>query len=495
MPLLDNFRAARWIRTTNLLLQAVLLLTLFAGINYLADNFLAENSYGHYDLTRYSRYSLSAETLAYLKDLSSPVAITVTADRSTVSQEVRGLLREYVYATEPNGDRGVSVEYVDIDANRHRAEELGADQSNMLLVRCGDRRQALSMDELYQIKDGERRAFQGEQTITSAILDVSGSGRKKIYFLVGQGELRPDDTDPARGLSQAREVLRQRNFEVATLDLNSTRQIPPDASLLVAVAPRSPYSSFEQELLRHYLSADAGRLILFLAPGTHPALDALLLDWGVVVDDDWLRDTGTANMTENGDLIIGNIRPHPITQSLINYGLTLRVGSARTVRQDPSRASGEELDVRVLAASSPTAWGEVSYGMREAENSFTPGVDIRPPPERAADGLSIAASSERVDTRDNLPFSVPRGRMVVFGVGDLIANLRIADAGAEDVFLGSVNWAVDRDTQLSIRPRPIDQFQLSLSARELSQLRFCLLFGLPAAAAVAGLMVHWVRRT
>src|SRR5580658_6088194 len=110
MPLLDNFRAARWIRTTNLLLQAVLLLTLFAGINYLADNFLAENSYGHYDLTRYSRYSLSAETLAYLKDLSSPVAITVTADRSTVSQEVRGLLREYVYATEPNGDRGVSVE-------------------------------------------------------------------------------------------------------------------------------------------------------------------------------------------------------------------------------------------------------------------------------------------------------------------------------------------------------------------------------------------------
>ncbi len=38
MSFLDNFRHARWIRLTNLLLQAVLFLTLVAGLNYLAGS-------------------------------------------------------------------------------------------------------------------------------------------------------------------------------------------------------------------------------------------------------------------------------------------------------------------------------------------------------------------------------------------------------------------------------------------------------------------------
>ncbi len=38
MPPFDSFRAARWVRTLNLVLQAVLFLTLFAGLNYLARN-------------------------------------------------------------------------------------------------------------------------------------------------------------------------------------------------------------------------------------------------------------------------------------------------------------------------------------------------------------------------------------------------------------------------------------------------------------------------
>ena len=36
-------------------------------------------------------------------------------------------------------------------------------------------------------------------------------------------------------------------------------------ALLLAVAPHAPFSAKEQELLRHYLSNSAGRLLLFLA--------------------------------------------------------------------------------------------------------------------------------------------------------------------------------------------------------------------------------------
>jgi hypothetical protein len=490
MTAFDSFRRARWIRTANLVVQAVLFLTLFGGLNYLAGH----HSW-RFDLTRYRRYSLSPETLAYLRELRGPVRIVVADAESAASPEVRGLLREYAYATEANPDGRISVEYLDIFQSRREAEKLGLDEAGQVLVIAGENPIKLNGDELYQAVDHERRAFLGEQVITGAILTVSNPGRKKVYFLTGHGELRPDDVDPARGLSTARDQLRERNFDVDVVDLSAARRVPPDASLLVAVAPQSPFSAYEKEMLRQYLGNNAGRLILFLAPGYPHGLADLLLDWGVTVDDDLVIDSGPENMTEDGDLIIRDFPRHPITQALVNYGILLRVGPASTVRPDPARAAGYGLSTTALALCSPTAWGEVNYRSR-SQAVFNPGVDIRPNPGGSPpDALPIAVASERVATRDNLPFSVRGGRLVVFGTGDLIANSRIENAGSLNILLGAVNWMADRDTELNIPARPIERFQLSLSAGELRRLRFTILLALPGAAILLGLAVHWTRRT
>jgi hypothetical protein len=490
MPILESIRDARWFRQANLVLQAVLFLTLVAGLNYLASDHPSR-----FDLTRYWRNTLSPETVAYLRDLGRSVQIVVTFGDDSVSPELRGLLREYVYATEGNPDGGVAVQYLDVYIFRHDAEHLGVDEANRIWVRCGDKTRVLTLDDLYRVQNGERQAFQGEQAITSAILDVSNPAPKKIYFLAGHGELRPDDADATRGLSLAREQLRLRNFDVGALELGPDRPIPDDSSLLVAVAPQSPYTPFEQEQLRQYLRARAGKLILFLAPGYAHGLDSLLQDWGVTVDDDFIRDSGAQNVTEDGDLIIQKFQPHPITQALINYKIALRVGLARSVRPDSARAAANGLDIVTLAATSPTAWGQVNYRLREAPAGPS-NVDIRPqpamiPPNR----LGLAVAVEPVTVRDNLPFSVPRGRLVVFGTGDLIDNARFANAGVLNILLGAVNWTVNRDTQLNIPARPLERFQLSLSAAELRNLRDSLLFVLPGVAALLGLMVYWTRRS
>jgi hypothetical protein len=57
-----------------------------------------------------------------------------------------------------------------------------------------------------------------------------------------------------------------------------------------------------------------------------------------------------------------------------------------------------------------------------------------------------------------------------------------------------VNWMVDRDANFSMPARVIERFQLSLSASELTRLRYSLLLALPSAAAVLGLFVYWTRR-
>jgi hypothetical protein len=480
------------VRTLNLVLQAILFMTLVGGLNYLAGNHA-----WRFDLTRYRKYSLSAETLSYLRELSRPISIVVTTDGKSEDPEVKGLLREFVNATEGNPAGQVKVEYVDIYQDRRKSEKYGIEQPGIVMVMSGDKRRALNVDsELYRVEDHVRKAFTGEQAVTAAILDVSNPERKKIYFLVGHGEMRPDDVDPANGLSMVRDQLRMRNYDVDTIELAASRKVPADASLLVSVAPIDGFSAFEQEILRQYLGAGAGRLILFIKPGSQPGLGDLLLDdWGVLIDDDIVIDLGSDNMSEDGDLIIRAFAPHPITQTLLDYKEALRIGSARSVRPLPGRPTGSGLTVVTLAATSTTAWGELDYRSRGVQ-TYTPGIDIKglpqmDPPNR----LGVAVASERVGVRADLPFSVPGGRIVVFGTGDMISNARITNAGALGMFLGAVNWTVGRDAALNVPSRPIERFQLSLGAGELARMRYALMLVLPGVAALLGMAVYWARRT
>lgn len=491
-----SFRAVRWLRTINLVLQAVLFVSFFAGLNYLAKNY----QLARFDLTAHRKFSLSPETLSYLQGLERPVRIVVARGEDPEPlPEIKGILDEFALATATREAARIEVEHIDIYQNRRRAETLGIDTGERIVLLSGDKRRVVRIDELYEHKGRQRQNFRGEQVLTSAILDVANLGRRKIYFVVGHGELRTSSTDPRLGLSAAREELTLRNFEVDEIDLTAAREIPSDAHLLVIVAPGREGARFqprEQELLRQHLSANAGRLLVFLAPGMTTGqlgLDELLLDWGVLVHDDVIIDTAPNSMAENGDLLLFAFTPHPITKTLLDRELHLRLGAARTVMPDPGRTLGGGLSAVALAATSTSAWGERDY--RRQEFALDPTVDTRPlrfiePPDR----LPLIVASERVALRDNLPFSVKGGKLVVFGTGDMIANGRFNDAGNRAAFLNAVNWSVDRDLQLNIPPRPVERFSLSLSAADFTQLRYLLLLVLPGTALLLGLLVYWTRR-
>jgi hypothetical protein len=485
---IESYRAARWLRTINLVLQGLLFLTLFSGLNYLSIQY-----HWRYDFSQHRRYSLSPETLSYLHELKRPVRIVVTltpdsenADAVQAYHDVQNLLREYLYTTQTSEAGRISVEYLDIYQRRREAEALGIEQPDVILFLSADHRRVVPFNDLYLRKEGRREAFQGEQTITAAILDVSSPVKKKIYFLAGHGEMSPDDVNPARGLSVLRDELRLRNFDLEGLDLSLTKRIPDGADLIMICAPQGRFQPFEEELLRQYLSTRAGRIILTLDPGREFGLDNLFYDWGVRVDDDVIYDTNPEVITDSGDLIIRRLDGNnPITKILIDYRFPLRVSPPRSVRPAPDRPLDNELKVTVLAASSPTSWGEFGYRLRTPP-VYTPASDLQGP-------LGVVVSSERV-TAGALPFSVPGGRLVVIGSGDLFSNRRLADSGSQALCISAINRAVDRDDQLHIPPRPIERFQLSLSQEELAKLRLGLLFLLPGSAALLGLMVYWTRR-
>ncbi|MBL9207484.1 MAG: GldG family protein [Opitutaceae bacterium] len=501
MRFADSFRAARWIRLINLVLQSLLFTALFSGLNYLALHYS-----WRYDLTQHRRHSLSPETLSYLKGLRAPVQIVVTWTEDSENEEVAqiyrdvsGILREYVYATANNRatvegasyDGRITTRYIDVFRQRREAESLGIEQANSIQVMSGNNRRTIGLEELYRFENKQKQEFRGEQALTAAILDVDNSEPTKIYVLRGNGEMQLDKTDAARGLSALKDEMRARNFDLQPLDLSVTKSIPADAALLIIAAPEGPYDKFEVELIRTWMTrSPPGRLIILLAPRARHGLESLLSDWGLVSDDVVVYDNGATGQDESGNLILRSLsKESPITAMFLANEMPLRFGQARAARPDPTRARDGGFDVKPLVATTESAWGERSYRMTSLTQRYDAGVDLPGP-------IVVAASSERVTppNDDVLPFSVRGGRVVLFGGADFIANGRITNPANLGVFLNSVNWTTDRDTQLNIPPRPIERFQLSLSQDELSRLRYSLLLGVPGAAALLGLIVYWTRR-
>lgn len=491
MPYSDSFRAARWIRFINLLLQAMLFLALFGGLNYIALNHA-----WRFDLTANHRHSLSPEAKSYLNQLERNVHITVTLMKDSDNEEltqvyrdISGLLREYVYVSQMSARGRIEVEYLDIYQSRKRAEELGVEQPNVILLTCEGHRRVLTIPDFYRTKDRRREAFQGEAVLTAAILDVSRPEKEKIYFLSGHGELRPDDTDAVRGLSQLRDELHQRNFDILSLDLNLTHKIPDDAALVIVAGQQKRLQPFEEELLRNFLTTRAGRVILMLDPGRDLGLENLLFDWGVLVYDNVIIDPDPRSLTETNDLRLWNFLPDPgshITDQLLNNVLPVLVGPARVVSEDLGRPADDGLSVKKLIATSDAAFGYTGYRLKNPVVQYTPGQDLK-------GQLGVMVISERLKPA-NLPLSVRGGRLAVIGTADLVTNNRIFNAGNLNLFLATINWTVDRDTQLNIPARPIQLYALTLSQEEFVRLRLGLLLAVPGLVALLGFIVYWTRR-
>jgi ABC-type uncharacterized transport system involved in gliding motility auxiliary subunit len=485
-----DFAYYRWSNILNTVLQVVLTLVFFAGAMHLGSKF-----FWRIDLTENHRYSLSAETLSYLENLDTTVRVIVTIapdgsmdERDQLYRDVRGLLREYEYAARSESGSRFQVEFVNIFQQRQRAQliasEFGVEQEDLIIFATENRQRILFPNDIYVTRDRQRKSFRGEQIFTSALLDVTAERPQTLYFVTGHEEMRFNDPDPYRGLSQLGDALWQRNFKLEYLDLKTVDRVPEDADLVLLIAPRTPLLSREEEILRRYLANDAGRLLAMIDPRTRHGLGELFYEWGIQLDDVVVMDDGPASLP-GGDLILTRYAEHPITQSLLSNHLPLIVGFSRSVREDPGRPLDDSISVQPLIGTSDTSWGERSY-RQDIAFVFDPDTDLAGP-------LSIASVSER-QIPSQLGINIPGGRLVVFGTSDMITNNRINSPGNLTLFLNAINWMVDRDTMTNIAPRPIDRIQLVLSRDEIRRLRLTLLGLLPGMMALCGVVVYWIRR-
>lgn len=485
-----EFSFVRRLRAVNTTLQILFSIGLALAINYLAANY-----YKRYDITSAAKYSLAAESKAYIQELTEEVHIIITLPNDSdipeiarIQSDLRKLTREYQANARRKGKAYINVEFVDIHRQRGRARELinryGIEKENVLFVASADKVIEIELPELYNATEGKPSGFRGEQAITSAILEVTNEKAPKLYFLSGHGEMRIDSVDPLRGLSQMGNFLRERSYICESLDLTLSDGIPEDADLVIIAAPQASLLPEEVDILRRYLRDRNGRLIIFLDPGRLHGMDDLFYDWGVMVEDLAVIDIDPKYRTQSGDLIIRHFSKHPISNLLLEYAGSAYFGQPRPIRIDPLAKEDPRLRVDYLIGTSKQSWAERDF-RTQAPLQYDADRDIPGP-------ISIATASMR-SARTELGISIPGGRVVTFGNSDFIANNRFKTYGNYTLFINAVNWSLNRSKLLNISTRPLESYEIIMSQSALQNM-LATFAVLPGVIALVGLSIYLIRR-
>ena len=416
------------------------------------------------DLTEDKQFSLSPETELLLSELSEPVKITgfYTPDRASSRDQIRPLLDTFV----AKSGGLVSYEFIDPRSNPLAADQFGVTRDASMAVTLGE--------ESHLIE------FPSEREITSAIVRLTNPENRVVYFLTGHGELDLADTGQT-GLSQLKSSLESKNYGVKALNLLVEGEVPGDASVVVAAAPRTQLSEQELQLLNEYLTG-GGSLITMLEPSAVTQLDPaddslnnyLRENWGVSARNDFVVDLGSSLFSVGLSFSYGT---HPITERVSSF-LT-QFPSARSIELsesvDPARTATQ------LVLTSERSWGETDFAAIVAGSSIQFDEQIE-----TAGPLALAAALED---------SQLGARLVVIGDDDFASNGGFFAGGNGDLIVNSVDWAARQENLIDITPHQRTVRQVLPATRSTVTL---LVLGttvvIPGGIILAGGLVWWNRR-
>lgn len=445
----------RVLQGANLVLYTLIGIAIIVLVNWFVN--LHDKSW---DLTPNKEYSLSPQSLKLLKGLKQNVTI-YAFDRKEAFSRRRDLLGEYESASDH-----VVVNYVDPDRQPELAKQYGIQSYGTVEVVSGARHfQAQNTDE---------------EGVTNALIRVL-MGEKTIYFVDGHGERSISDTG-RDGFQNLKNELNNESYEVKTLTLLQNNEIPANCEVLVIAGPKHDYLPPEIETISNYIKG-GGRVLFMLDPGIKlPNLDKMLGGWGVALRDDLVVDLNPVAR------LFGTT---PVMPLIIKYGSNPIVEPLqRTATLFPlSRSIEISKDAKGTPPEMLCQTSDNSFGVHGFNPSMQQ-ISSKPRPGDAKGPLTVAVS----DTINAPDGKKGEGRLVVTGTSLLGANAYLGFQGNKDLVMNMVNWLSAEESLISIRPKNQEQQTLDMNQRQMGQLLYLGVFGLPLLIILAGAGVWWRRR-
>jgi ABC-type uncharacterized transport system involved in gliding motility auxiliary subunit len=444
--------------------------------------FLEVISYKHnkqFDLTEDKRYTVSMESTNVLKSLTGELKAVAFCTKDEVKTKVGDLLEQYKYAS--GGKFG--YRFVDLYLSPGEAKTYTVTEDNTIVFIYGDRQERVVLTEADLMGSGE-------QKLTNAILKVTSTAPKAVYFLTRHGE-RDIALESEEGFSKIKTRLESQNYVVKPLDLLASPTVPEDAAALIIAAPRKDLFDDEITAITGYLN-NGGSLLVMLDPGDDvPRLAALLKSVGISMPNDVVIDRDSKVLGGDYLLPVANTYlKHPITKDLTVLSF---YPYTRSVLIDEAAAKGAGWSLGYLVNTGPNSWAEKDVGgLRQGKAEFTPGVDTVGPVAVAVEGAKEIAGGDETEAKPK------EARIVVFGSSSFVANsyylMAQSNASNVDIFLNSVNWLAGNENLISIHTKETKSTPLFLTGYQGLVIFLVCVVLVPLAVLGAGVFVYLRRR-
>jgi ABC-type uncharacterized transport system involved in gliding motility auxiliary subunit len=430
--------------------------------------FLGTRYHHRFDWSEQKVHTLSDQSKKVLEALTQDV--TVTALVSAVDQgPVRELLDRYAYES-----NRFKVEYADPNERPGLLKEFKIEPQKLGehgLVRVAFGAEAVEVSQI------------DEEHVTNAMVKLSRTGEKVVYFVQGHGEnpIEGEDAAGGEGYARAADALRNENYRVAPLLLGSAKDVPEDADVVIVAGAKSALFDEELAVLGRYL-ARGGAVLALVDPRVGGSWVNQLRAWGADVGDDMVIDRALALFGRAVTPFAGKYDPeNPITKDFRDArNDTVIFHEARSVQAKNG------------SAMTPIVWtGESSWAERDLKRLDSEGAASMDPDDLAGPVPVMVAGTPTLATKEG---DAAKARLVVVGDTNFASN-EFIDAGRNrDLFLNAANWLIGDVQAISVRPNQTRASRFQLSADQFHAIRSASLFLLPEAIAVLGVLTWWSRR-
>ncbi len=454
----------------------VLFLTVIGLLAWISHQYDRE-----WDWTANGRNTLSPASVELLKRIPEPVTIVAVArntDLAPTRRRIEELVARY-RAVKPD----IKLEFIDPDTEPDKVRQLQVSVDGELIISYGNR--------------SEHVTRPSEETITNTLQRLLRSGERKLVFLQGHGERKPDGRANHDYGSFLRH-LESKGIKATALNLNETPEIPDDTAVLVIAGPQTDYLPGEVKKITEYVEK-GGNLLWLHDPGPLHGLDALAkalrIEFvkGLIVDP----TTQMLGIPDPSFVVVTRYGDHPITRDFRYMTIYPKATGIRFL-SEANKDADRPWQYSQFLLTVERSWAET--GPLQGAIRFD-GGDETPGPLTVGIALNRTLADEndtdakKTVTPDDPVTDEPRPeqRVVVIGDGDFLSNAFLGNQGNQDMGFNIVNWLSHDDTFIAIPSRSAPDTRLTLSETTWSILGLFFLFGLPGLLLGTGLFI-WIRR-
>jgi hypothetical protein len=393
-----------------------------------------------------------------------------------------------------------------------RAPELAVLQSGGVLIEYGEGSDAqfvvVPSQEMFEptapartreMTDRFESTFKGEDAITSALIRLREGRKSKVAFTTGHGEPASSDLNPAgQGVGVWRSRLSSVGCEVIELNLIKD-QIPDDLTLLIIVAPKSPFKP--DELARLSLYTDHGGPVLALIGSVEPTgLEPFLKSFNLEIGRGLVLDPRLNYRDPR--LVFTFLKggaSHPIVDAmkseraiLVPYAAPIHILGQAAPGQPAAPVVNRNLLPVAFLRTGSQSWAETD--MTNPRPKLDQGKDV-PGPVNVGVAVQERAPASSSASSDVSAQQSPKPRLVLFSSAGLADNVvQGVEPANLDLVMNAASWLRGRPDAVGIAAKT--HLALTLTADPLLRARLVFVPTVIAMLVIIGMgaVVYVARR-